>query len=94
LSGSGSPLNNFGGLGCLSFSSGFDIAQLHLSQTFGLHTVDNQPHNAAATISARQNIASASHIVVTFNFRFRAHNGLKPEIAACPKRANRYQLRK
>jgi hypothetical protein len=43
---------------------------LSLSQTFGLHTADKQPHNAGATISARQTIASASHIVVTFNFRF------------------------
>jgi hypothetical protein len=25
--------------GCLSFSSGFDIVQLHLSPTFGLHIV-------------------------------------------------------
>jgi hypothetical protein len=39
---------------------------------------------AAALIRARQQIASASHIVVTFNFRFEAHNGLKSDIAACP----------
>jgi hypothetical protein len=41
-----------------------------LSQTFGLHTADNQPQNAAAAISATQQIANAIHIVVTFNFRF------------------------
>jgi len=58
-----------------------------LSQTFGLHTVDNQPQHAAAPISARQQIASAVHIVVTFNFRFCAHYGFKSDIAACPKRA-------
>jgi len=38
-------------------------------------------------ISAREQIVSTSHIVVTFNFRFGAHNGLKSDIAACPKRA-------
>jgi hypothetical protein len=52
-----------------------------------VHTADNQPQNAAAPINATQQIASASHIVVTFNFRFCAHNGLKSDIAACPKRA-------
>jgi hypothetical protein len=70
----------------LSFSSGFDI-RATLSQIFGLLTADNQPHNAAAPISARQQIASASHIVVTFNFRFCGLNGLKSGIAPCPKRA-------
>jgi hypothetical protein len=45
--------------GCLSFSLGFDIGAAPLSPTFGLHTVDNQPQNAAATISARQQIAKA-----------------------------------
>jgi hypothetical protein len=44
-------------------------------------------HNAAATISATPQIASASHIVVTFNYRFCAHYGLKSDIAPCPKRA-------
>jgi hypothetical protein len=47
----------------------------------------DQRQNATAAISARQQIASAIHIVVTFNFRFGAHNGLKSDIAACPKRA-------
>jgi hypothetical protein len=42
---------------------------------------------AAAAISARQQIASAIHIVVTFNFRFCARYGLKSDIAACSKRA-------
>jgi hypothetical protein len=47
---------------------------------------DNQPQNAAAAINARQQIANAIHIVVTFNFRYGAHNGLNSDIAACPKR--------
>jgi hypothetical protein len=65
-----------------------------LSQTFGLHTADNQPQHAAAMISARQKIARVSHIVVTFNFRFGAHYGLKSDIAACPKRADLLQKSK
>jgi hypothetical protein len=71
----------------LCFHRASTLARLHLSLTFGLHTADNQPQNAAATISATPQIASASHIVVTFNFRFCAHNGLKSDIAPCPKRA-------
>jgi hypothetical protein len=59
-----------------------------LSPTFGLHTADNQPQNAAAAINARQQIANAIHIVVTFNFRYGAHNGLKSDIAPCAKRAD------
>jgi hypothetical protein len=77
--------------GCLSFSFGvvgFDIGATPLSPTFGLHTADNQPYIATATINARQKIANASHIAVTFNFRFGAHYGLKSDIAACPKSAN------
>jgi hypothetical protein len=55
-----------------------------LSPTSGLHTTDNQPQHAAATISARRKIASAIHIVMTFNFRFCAQNGLKSDIGPCP----------
>jgi hypothetical protein len=47
----------------------------------------DQPPNAAAAISATPQIASVIHIVVTFNFRFRAHNGLKSDSEPCPKRA-------
>jgi hypothetical protein len=36
----------------------------------------------------RSKFASAIQIVVTFNFRFRALNGLNSDIAACPKGAN------
>jgi hypothetical protein len=49
----------------------------------------NQPKHVAAPISATPQIASASHIVVTFNFRFGAHDGRKSGIAACPNRADR-----
>jgi len=40
---------------------------------------------------ATPQIASAIHIVVTFNFRFGAHNGLNSDIAACPRCANMRQ---
>jgi hypothetical protein len=46
----------------------------------------DQPQNAAA-INAMQQTASAIHIVVTFNFRFRAHYGLKSDSEPSPKRA-------
>jgi hypothetical protein len=47
---------------------------------------------STAPISARQQIASAIHIVVTFNFRFGTHYGRKSDIAPCPKRAmNRHR---
>jgi hypothetical protein len=89
LSGNGSPLNNFGGSGGLtSFSSGFGIGATPFKSDIWAAHCDSQPHNAAATISARQQIASAIHIVVTFNFRFAAHNGLKSDIALCPKWAD------
>jgi hypothetical protein len=85
LSGSTSPLNNFGVSGGLtSFSSGFDIGATPFESDIWAGAADNQPHNAAATISARQKIANAIHIVVTFNFRFGAHNGLNSDIAAYP----------
>jgi hypothetical protein len=55
---------------------------------FSLHVADSQLNNAAAPISARQKIANAIHIVVTFDFRFGAHYGLNSDIAACPRCAN------
>jgi hypothetical protein len=53
----------------------------------GSKSLTVQLHSATAPISARQKIANAIHIVMTFNFRFGAHYGLNSDIAACPKRA-------
>jgi hypothetical protein len=44
-------------------------------------------HNAAAPINAKQQIANASHIVVTFNFRFGTHYGLNSDSEPSPKSA-------
>jgi hypothetical protein len=55
----------------------------HLSLRCG-KIADNQPH----LTGSRQQIANAIPIVVTFNFRFGAHNGLKSDVAPCPERAN------
>jgi hypothetical protein len=70
LSGSASPLNNFGGSGCLSFSSGFDISATPFDSNIWAAHCHSQPQHAAATISARRKIASAVYIVVTFKAAF------------------------
>jgi hypothetical protein len=71
LSGSTSPLNVFGvsGLtGGVSFGVvGFDIGATPFKSVIWAAHGHSQPHNAAATINARQQTASAIHIVVTFN---------------------------
>jgi hypothetical protein len=66
-----------------------DIRRQHLKHhdVTRIWRVVNQ--NATATISARQQIASASQIEVTFNFRFGAHNGLKSDSEPSQKSANK-----
>jgi hypothetical protein len=91
LSGSASPLNVFGGLGLTGGVSfvGFDISATPFESDIWAAHCHSQLQNAAAPINATQQIASASHIVVTFNFRFCAHTGLNSDIAACPSCANK-----
>jgi hypothetical protein len=71
--------------GCLSFSSGFDISATPFRSDIWAAHCHSQAQHAAAAINARQKIANAIHIVVTFNFRFGAHDGLKSDIAPCPR---------
>jgi hypothetical protein len=86
---SGAPVTGAG-----SFSSvvGFGMARSCASVIFEKNNAGQPPKHAAAPINATQQIASASQIVVTFNFRFGAHYGLKSDIAACPKKCQRRKL--
>jgi hypothetical protein len=68
---------------------GFDIVQTPFKSDIWAAHCHSQPQQAAATINARQQIANAIHIVVRFNFRFGAHNGLKSDIGQCPRCANK-----
>jgi hypothetical protein len=93
LPGSGSPLNISAGQVVCRFHPASTLAQLQFQSDIWAARGYSQPQNAAAPINATQQIASASHIAVTFNFRFGAHNGLKSDIAPCLKRANRRHRR-